>query len=604
MCCLTRRLPCLRLSSVSLLAAIVFSLVLTAAFSHRAEAVEVEWVMYQDPLLLRPTSELRFPPGLVPLWLQALERPERDLKRRAAAAITRGQKKGLPGLDATIEPLMRVLKQPDQDRLTRLTAVQALVALDARQAASLLFEATGQGDLDLAELVEPALARWAHGPMRDVWLERLAGEVTLRRMHVLAMRGLTALGEAKSLPRLLQLAEGRDTPTDVRLEAATALGKMQRTGLEEPARKLIQDKSMQAIVNRLVASQMLESHRGKDVEVLLAELATDPQPTVRAIALGHLYRIDPSLIMPLIDETITSTDVNVRRWGAEALIAQSSPEKLARLAPMLDDPDPDLRRHVCDAMVELSKDVSLHDAVIAQGRQMLAAEGWRGQEQAILLLVSLDDKSIVDRLLNLLAANRVEVHATAAWGLCQLDVASTAEPIFEVFKKKTEGSLAGEKQQDGIYMQLSHLAQAMGRMRHAPADSLLRKYIPKMSVLHPIARSAAIWALGHLHADKPDTELATQLLERATDDNPLFSENTEVRRMAAVALGRMKAAPTVDGLRSLQEKYGMQSALGLAGAWAIHEITGEEIPKVEPIVIREDAWFLTPIEKRDDSVAD
>ena len=462
MCRLTRCLPYLRLSSISLLAAIVSSVALTAAFSHRVEAVEAEWIMYQDPLLPKPAIEVRFPPGLVPLWLQALERPERDLKRRAAATITRAQQKGLPGLDATIEPLMRVLMQPDQDRLIRLTTVQALVALDARQAASLLCEAWGQGDLDLAELVEPALARWAHPPMRDIWLERLTSEVTLRRMHVLAIRGLTALGETRSLPRLLQLAQDRDTPTDVRQAAATALGKMQSTGLEEPARKLIQDKSMQAVVNRLVASQMLASHRGKDVELLLAELATDPQPAVRAVALGHLYRIDPSLIMPLIDQTITSTDVNVRRWGAEALIAQSSPEKVARLAPLLDDPDPDLRRHVCDAMVELSKDLSLHETVIAQGRHMLAAEGWRGQEQSILLLVSLDDKSIVDRLLILLDADRVEVHTTAAWGLCRLEVASTAEPIFEVFEKKTEGRLAGEKQKDGTHVQLSHLAQAIG----------------------------------------------------------------------------------------------------------------------------------------------
>ena len=90
-------------------------------------------------------------------------------------------------------------------------------------------------------------------------------------------------------------------------------------------------------------------------------------------------------------------------------------------------------------------------------------------------------------------------------------------------------------------------------MRYTPADSVLRKYIPKMSGLHPTTRSAAIWALGYLHADKPDNELATQLLERAMDNNPPIPEYPDVRRMAAVALGRMKATPTLDGLRNLQK---------------------------------------------------
>ncbi len=494
--------------------------------------------------------------------------------------------------------------QPDQDRLIRLTTVQALVALDARQAASLLCEAWGQGDLDLAELVEPALARWAHAPMRDIWLERLTSEVTLRRMHVLAIRGLTALGETRSLPRLLELAQDRDTPTDVRLEAATALGKMQSTGLEEPARKLIQDKSMQAVVNRLVAAQMLAGHRGKEVELLLAELAVDPQPAVQAMALGHLYRIDPSLIMPLIDQTITSTDVNVRRWGAEALIAQSSPEKLARLAPMLDDPDPDLRRHVCDALVELSKDASLHETVIAQGRHMLAAEGWRGQEQAILLLVSLDDKSIVDRLLILLDADRVEVHTTAAWGLCRLDVASTAEPIFEVFKKKTEGRLAGEKQKDGTHVQLSHLAQAIGRMRYMPADSLLRKYIPKKSGLHPnhaLRCDLGPWLFARRQARRRvgDPVARARHGRQSANSRTLRSPSHGRRRPGAHEshsdCGWIARPATRDTV--------LQSAFGYACAWAIHEMTGEEIPEVEPIVIWEGAWFLTPLYEGEDSVA-
>ncbi|MHB8970137.1 MAG: HEAT repeat domain-containing protein [Pirellulaceae bacterium] len=564
--------------------------------SASAVAVEAVSIMYQDPLLLKPTIEQRFPPGIGPLWFQALQRPEREMQRQAASAIAAAHSKGLIGLEAAIDPLMKLLQQPDLDRLTRLTVAQTLVVLDARQAASLLYEQLDPHDLDMAELIEPALARWEHSPMREVWLTRLASKVTLRRMHVLAIRGLAERKVTETLPRLLELAQDVTAGADVRLEAATALGQMQETGLIEPARKLAADKSPKSVVPRLVAARMLAAHRGPDAETLLAELATDPQTAVRAIALGNLFRIDPDLLLPLIDQTISSDDAIVRRWGAAALAAKPALPKLALLAPMLHDADLDLRRHVCDSLVELSKDASLHEAVLNHGRQMLASDGWRGQEQAILLLVTIDDKSICDQLLGLLAATRREVHTTAAWGLCQFQVPATADSILDVYTKSSTSFLAGGVQRDGMYAQLSYLAQALGRLKVAAADGVLRKYVPKNLQVHATSRAAAIWALGLLHAEQPDDKLADQFLERLLDvTNPMMPEDPEVAFMSAISLGRMKAAHTLDGLRKMRTETGLQTSLGHASGWAIQEITGEPLGKIEPLVEMQVGWFLTPI---------
>lgn len=591
-----------RLTLVCLLAATVLIVGAPGIGTPVCAAAEAECVMYQDPQLPKGTVEHRFSPKLVPLWIQALEYPQRELKRRAAAALLRAQQKGLTGVESAIEPLMRVLQQSDEDRVVQLTAAQALVALDARHAAPLLFEKLKQGNLDFAEVVEPALARWNYEPMRDEWRQRLAGEVTLRRLHILAIRGLTAAGETESLPRLLELASDNRTPADVRLEAAAALGKLQSEGLEQSARALIQDESDHTITNRLVAVRQLDSHRSADAQSLLVELAGDPQPIVQAAALEQLNRVNPALIMPLVDRTIASPDANVRRWTAEALIAQPSPEHLAQLSSLLDDIDAALRRHVCDAMIRLADDASLRDAVITQGRRVLAEEAWRGREQAILLLVSLDDNSIADQLLALLEADRVEVHTTAAWGLSRLAVPSTAEPIFEVFRTKTEAWTAGHKAKEGTYLQLSHLAQAMGRLNYEPADPVFRAFVPKTSSFHGHTRAAAIWALGHLHANKPDDTLAKLLLERAMDENIQFPENMEVRRMAAISVGRMKAVASIDGLRRIGGRHQLQTALGYAAAWALRELTGEEIPPIEPMIIWEENWFLTPNDIRQASL--
>ncbi len=574
MCCpLQRDIRPLRISSCLLTG---IALLLLAAQVPCAVAVEAEWIMYRDPVLPRPANEMLFPPGLPALWCQALEMPQLDMQRRAAAAITTAHKKGLTGLEVAVVPLMKLLEQSDQEPAIRLTAAQALIELDARQAAELLYQHLRDGDLDAANLFEPALARWGHPPMRDLWLKRLEGPITARRLHILAIRGLALMQEPKALPRLLELAQDRDVAATIRLEAGLALGQMQQTGLEQAVRALIADKTAASLVDRLVAARMLASHQGQDIELLLTELATDPQPSVQAIALGQLFRIDPEKILSILDATITSRDVNVRRWAADALVAKPTPERITRLGSLLDDLDPALRRHVCDCCVQLAEVETLRDAIIEQGRQMLAADSWRGQEQATLLLVTLDDKSIVDRLLALLDSPRPEVHTTAAWGLSRLEVPATLEPILEVFRKKSELRIAKEPQAAQTMVQLSHLAQAMGQMNYFAADEALRIFIPKNAPFDPNTRGAAIWALGRLHVDKPDEALANQLMDRVKDTRSMFPEDQHVGAMCAVSLGRMKATNTLADLQEFNNGQSLQSELAYACAWAISQMTGEE----------------------------
>ncbi len=559
-----------------------------------AHAIELDWVMFQDPVLPRPAVEVRFPPGLVELWLQALERPERDLQRRAAVAITVAKRKGLSGLEATIQPLMRILDQSDEDRIVRLATARALAELDARDAAPLLFSVLGERDADLAEIVEPALARWGHGPLRDRMLARLESGTALRRMQILAIRGLAELQETKSQTRLLEIAHDRQAPVDVRFEAAVALGRLQDRGLDSEATRLARDKSKQALVDRLVAVRLLTRHRGGQTESLLAELATDSEPVVQAVALQRLSEIDPQLIKPLVEELIDSPDATVRRWCAESLGAKPTTDEISVLTGLLDDPHQQLRRQVADRLLAIAADEALREAVVKNARDVLDAAGWRGQEQAILLLVSLADKSIASRLLELLAAQRAEVHVTAAWGLSKLAVEATAEPILEVFQKRTDYALAGDRRGDRIYLQVCHLAQALGQLEYEPADGVLREYVPKGRGLFTQPRAAAIWALGRLHAGNADERLTNQLRGRLTDIDSMIAEEPQVRTMAAIALGRMNATATVESLRAMLTNDGRRTTVGHACAWAIHQLTDEPIPELQPRLFWEEDWFLMP----------
>src|SRR5262249_23620938 len=146
----------------------------------------------------------KFLPGLTERWLQALERPEAEIKVQAALAIAAARQRNMPGLEGTVGPPLRLLDAPAQDPAVRLAAARALVTLDAEESAPVLLRLAESGDVDLREIAEPALARWDHAPARGVWLERLA-QPPRGRGTLLAIQGLAAVREEKAAPRLREL---------------------------------------------------------------------------------------------------------------------------------------------------------------------------------------------------------------------------------------------------------------------------------------------------------------------------------------------------------------------------------------------------------------
>ena len=562
----------------------------------RADYVDLDTARYQDPKIELPEPIPAFSPRLKPLWLEALARPEVDLKRQAARTIGLAHRRGMPDLADTAAPLVEALDAPDQHPVVKLAAAGALVVLDARQAAEVLFKHAMSGGLEMAQLVEPALARWDYRPVRDVWLDRLSAPRTPLRRLVLAIRGVAVVGEKKAEPRLREMALTGDVDPDIRLEAAQALAKLRTEGLEEDARRAAADPSPEKIIDRLVAASLLAGHRGEAAQTLLAQLALDPEPSVAAMALKRLLEIDPMLVIPIAKPTIANGDANVRHLGARALVAWRTPEAIELLGPMLDDPHPELRAYVRQSLVEMASDAALAELVIAEGSKMLATERWRGLEQASLLLVALDHEPAADRLVALLEFERPEVFVTTAWGLRRLAVPDTLERMFDKFQRQTEKAQKAGGMAIDVDRQVCQLIEAFGQMGYPRAEPLLRRYIPKKSPFGIESRAAAIWTLGHLHADQPDGELVRLLVERLSDEDPILPEAEQVRRMSAVSLGRMKAEAALPDLQKYLEALTVNCELGYACAWAIHQITGEPIPEFQPYKAWRTGWFLEPLD--------
>jgi HEAT repeat protein len=571
--------------------------------------------MYKSPDLPVPPVVQVFPEKAKDLWLKALERPEVDFRCKAAQTIAEAHRHGMKGLESTIPRLLAALDQPDQDATVRLAAAEALIALEARDTAPSLLKQAQAGGNDLRLLVEPALARWDFKPARAVWLERLREPAATQGSLIVAFQCLAAVREDRAAERLLELVLSDSTAGPVRLEAARALGAIRREGQERNAARLA-DARVRGGVNRLVAAALLRHHEGELAVRLLQDLAREREPTVAAIAAARLLEIDPRLALPARDSLLDSRDARLRSFGVEILFRLPTDDHLRLLADSLNDAHPDVRAQARRSLQELAGKKEWREGVIAEGTRILGLERWRGLEQAAILLTELDHKPAVGRLLALLTFPRPEVAITAGWALRRLAVPETLPAITRYVgttrKRTFETATMPEEQTipfSQLDYQLAQLNQLLGQQKYAPAEPVLREYIPRMIVsggggsrgptiqVMPEARAAAIWALGLLHEGQPDAELTKAFEARLKDGLSMPPEDARVCLMSAVSLGRMRAK---EMLPILQKFYPAgeptTDPVNNACGWAIAQITGQPMAPAKTVKAMQRNWFLTPIE--------
>ena len=558
------------------------ALLMLTAGAFAAEPTQVDYLLDKDPDFSVAEPPLRFLKELKPLWLKALRHNEAEAQRQAAAAFARAHQLGLTGLEDVAPDLVAVLESATHPA-ARFAAGRTLVILNARNQADKLFRQLDGKNLDLAHVVEPALAEWDYAPARELWLERLDDPHVSRRLRVLAFRGLGRVKEAKAVPRLEAWVKNTAAPADFRIEAAEALATIQPTGLEAQARRLLADASRARVTDRLAGLRLLAQHTSPEAIELLQSVARDAEPAVATAALSRLFALSPDHTLPHVEWAADHADAGVRRIAIQTLAVRPTPDRIQLLALRLNDAHPENRGLTRERMLDLSKD--FHDPVITGAMAMLATDRWRGLEQAALILGRLDHEPAAERLLELMDFPRPEVFIAAAWALRELAVEATLPRLLDSAIAETARR---EKGEFGIGRDdwAALVFESFGKLKYAAAHDVLLKYVPKSYTMGERSRTTAVWALGHIHAGKNPTALAAQLLERLMDMNPMFPEYLSVQSQSAVALGRMGSRQYVSQLRANQTP---------AAYWALEQLTGEAAPPqfVHPRYAGN--WFLMPL---------
>lgn len=576
--------------------AMFFWLAVFCMFVASAHAeIRVEFAMDHDPDATPPKSVTNFPENLLSLWLKALARPEAEMQRMAAESIAQAQAFQLPDIETSKPALLKVVTAESSHSAARLAAARALIVLDARDTAAGLFEASQRHGTDLRQLVEPALAKWKFEPIRSVWLKRLNSPSTHLRDLMLAIRGLREVGDGACVEALLKITHDSLRPVAARLEAARSVGSLRDSGLEEDALRFSGKKSA-AIFDRLCAAALLDRHRSDSARAALSQLTQDAEPSVAVAALASLNAQDPGLVVPLAEQAMRNDDANVRRQGVFAFAERPSPERVTALARLLDDSHPSVRETVRESLFRLAQTAELDSPIRKSATAVLNGDGWRGQEQAALLLTALDHKPIAGRLVELLESPRDEVLIAAAWGLRLLAVPETLAAILDKATRQTAARKRAPPH-PAVDVQVALMFETLGLMKYAPGEELLRLYVPKDPQMGDLSRGAAVWGLGKFHADKPDEGLAKQFFDRLTDPGIEPPETERVRIMSVIAMGTMKAKSQVEPLRATVYATVAPIREYMAMRWTMQALTGEKLPEPPPAIVTQYGWFLEPLER-------
>ena len=580
-----------------------------AQSSYELESSDaVDWPMYLDPVLSPATPNSVFHERLPELWLAALNRPEADLRRRAANAITDSHQRGMKGWNEHVDTLITKMDEPDQHSLVRLALARALIALNAKKAAPSLFGHAKSGQPDMVLLVDPALAKWDHKPARQLWLERISNASVGSQIRLSAIRSLTTVGEPAATDVLKKIVVKRTGDPVFRMAGARAMGSSESKGLEPVARQLADD-SNATIVDRIVAVHLLKNHRSPAAIELMKRFAM-AEPSVATVSIERLLTIDPGLIRSKAAKLSSSPDATVRRLASNALVHRADEKSIRAIARLLDDLSPTVRHTARRHLMKLTQNVELRDHVMSATMDALSGKSWRGVEQAATMMGQLKHAPAAERVVILIKHERHEVRLASIVALRRIGVRSTLAPMLARARALGAKSVAQYKaweKADGsgkevpppdlsIGLELAQLNLTFGVMGFAESEEHLRKHIPKKSGYPTEARGAAVWALGLLHEGQADVGLAKAFSQRLSDLNPEWPETVQVRRMSAISIGRMNAKSGLGALRKFYEEELLSHHIGGACRWAIVRITGEQLPPFPKTYdFRESGWFLEPI---------
>jgi len=574
-----------------------------------------QWPMYASPLIKQPANKPVHAPGLLPLWLAALGSTEIDLQRQAAEAVPLAVEQNVPNIEAMAPGLVELIQQPGQHPLVLRPACTALIALDYKRVEPELLKLASKGQLSLSQVIEPGLAVWNTPGAVEMWKSRLEAGQSSQQLTRLAILCLRTVEEKSSLPRLAELTSDVLQPVGIRIEAARSFSQLADVPAVAAVDRLRQSswQGPRGWLNRYLAAYLLTPSAIDDPQAMtvLHELALDNDGSIAAVALEALRLAAPEQVVMLASQRRDHPDGKVRAILARAIHQQIDIDRVGVLVAFLEDPHRPLRLELRGWLIAMLTDKELGVEVAVELLRLQPAMQWRATEQLMRIMVAVPE--IADREWIAIQINhqRPEVFVTAAWAIRRLKIRQALPILHERVTagmrqvNSTNESVVPAEQQDDLIEQICHAMQAFGEMDFVAAEPNMFRLVRKNPVYPFVMRASAIWAIGQMSAGQPNKQvktgnrsasrmasLAEELQARIADNAPMPPEGVIVKRMAAVALARMKSTDSLPVMEQVFLSAALSDTLKWTLAWAMADLGGETIDVPEFIEVESQGWFL------------
>ena len=512
---------------------------------------------------------------------------DNELHHQAAVSLGRVARENLAEPESFIPSLRQRLKATEDINVRRACAV-GLAEANATDDAGLLAEYCTAHDPYLCTLIEPRIAAWKSTVLLETWKARLQSPKDYSRTLVaLACDGVAAIEAENMVDDVNSLAAVDTTRFAVRNAAARAVAMLSEDRAFATATKLADGQMLE----RIIATALLQSAKSEEAIALLASLCDDKKNSVASAAWKHTYRQAPEKLVSRIPNGKVHEDSNVRSVVVELAEHFPSDGHCDVLNEMLGDTHIEVRNAARNSLFRLAKtEKKLTDRILANAGDVTAAEDstWQHLEQAMLLLGQLRHDVYQPNCIALLKHARPEVYVTAAWLLHlmpqkSLSRVASQEAIRKVQLFQTDSSL----DKTGIRrygIQIGFLLHASGYTQDATVKELcMAQYLTKEGPLIPKSRAIAMWALGKIFEGTMDEQIREGLTARVFDDNLLSPEVETVKAASALGMGLLASTKSVDDLRRAHSTYGILGELGKSVSTAL-TMLGQDAPKQPPVV--------------------
>ncbi len=472
--------------------------------------------------------------------------------------------------ELAIELLVARLKGNAEAIQTKRAMISATALLDDGKNAAILWQAA-QGDALSQSTVEKALSKWKSPVAIESWRKRIADPIAKAADVALAIEGLASVGGREDTEPLQALLKGNATSAVNRHLSAIALGKLNSDGLNDLAQQVL-DSDMDE--RHLLAASLLANHRGDRTVAQLRTIFNDGSSVAQFASAQCLVANFPEAAREYAPQMTTHADSTIRILALELLEPHFDKASLRLQANLLADRNVKIRRR---AGAQLVRGASSGQRALAEDfiAEQLDAEPWQGIEQAIIMMVDLQDRTRCAKLVEMLEHPRSEVNIHAGWALMELAqeprILASIEPHVERATAALVNSDSFPPTFGTTTVRLSYVFEAFGRNKYEPAQKLLMNYVPKNGFkLGVVSRASATWALGQINKGKDNQSLRQALCERIADLAPFSPEDELVRFTCILSLGEMGFADSLPTLKKFNE--GKPTLIGYACEWSIEQI--------------------------------